>query len=184
MKIRGSWCAVAMAVLVSTSAFAQETGSSSTTTTSGDSMRQPGGLFDATPHTRKTQVSLWGLAGWYGLGVGGRFTLPLVADGILAEINDSIELEFGADFIPLGFLYAYPRLDIVAEGRWTFHLMPNISLYGKVVVGPALEFWSGGVYLYPVFDIVPGLIYRLSDSMVLRAELGYRGFKGGIGFEF
>lgn len=182
--IRGSLSAVAIAALLSTSAFAQESGTTTTTTTSGDSMRSPGGLYDATPHTRKSGVTIFGNLAWgSGLGLGGRFTLPLVADGFLAEINDSIELEFGGDFYFLGW-FGYTSLDIPVEARWTFHILPNFSAYAKVAIGAELWFQPGGISFWPLFNIGPGIAYRLGENFVLRAEAGNRGLRVGATLEF
>ena len=180
MKIRGTWCAVAMAVLLSSPVLAQETSS----TTSSDPMRSPGGLYDATPHTRKSMLTVWGSLGWWsGLGVGARYTLPLVADGFLAELNDSVELEFGADLYFLGW-YGYSSLDIPVEGRWSFHVLPNLSLYGKLAAGVQVDFLAGSLRLWPLFHFAPGAIYHLSENFAVRAELGYRGLRLGVAFAF
>lgn len=186
MKIRGSMMAVAMLVAVSAPAFAQETGSTTETGAVTDGVRAPGGLYDATPHTRKSQVSLWVLPSWWyaSFGVGARYAMPLIADGFLAEMNDSVELEFGADAYFLSWYGFAPNVIIPVEGRWTFHVLPNFSLYGKVIVGVDVDFQAGASFLSPVFDVVPGLMYKVGESMTLRAEAGYRGFRAGIGFDF
>ncbi len=173
--------AVALACAVSTTAFAQE--SSSAPVDSG--MRSPGGLFDATPQTRKSQLSIWANLGWwYGFGIGGRYTLPLVADGFIPELNDSVELEFGGDFYFGSWYYGYSTIDIPVEGRWTFHILPKLALYAKVAVGVDIGLAPGGVIIGPLFNIGPGIVYNFSDSLVLRAEAGNRGLRAGVGFDF
>lgn len=174
--------ALAIAALLSTTSFAQESGT--TTPSAGDSMRTPGGLFDATPHTRKGGLTVFAALGWWsGIGVGGRYTLPLIADGFLAELNDSVELEFGADAYFFGWS-SYTTLDIPLEGRWTFHILPNFSAYAKVAIGVELWLQPGGVTIGPLFNIGPGILYRLSDSFLVRAEAGNRGLRVGAMLEF
>jgi hypothetical protein len=60
-----------------------------------------------------------------------------------------------------------------------------------VGLGIALRFWNDDVGnndnfntadLY--FDSTAGVLYKLSDSLSLRAEAGYAGLKGGIGIKF
>ena len=166
-----------------TAAFAETSTSSPTV----DQMHQPGGLFDATPHTRASQIAVWGDLDWGGIGIGGRYNMPLVADGFLPELNDSFELEFGPDiyFSTWGLCGLYVcsglRLDLLAEGRWTFHLWPNLAAYAKLSVGPSI--WLGSYSNVAFhFNIGPGIIYQLNDKMDVRAEVGYSGFHVGLGW--
>ena len=62
--------------------------------------RQPGGLLDTGSHERSPMLSVYGiLPWWYGFGFGaaGRFGIPIVEDGFISKLNDSVELEFGGD---------------------------------------------------------------------------------------
>jgi hypothetical protein len=188
-----SWlkrCAVLTAVslsLVAGSASAQES----------SAVRQPGGLLDRSPQERSPMLSFFGILPWwygFGGGVGARYTLPIVPNGFITEVNDSVELEFGGDiwFASYGVLgsdFGYTGLAIPAEGRWTFHITPKFSAYAKVGLGLVVRFWNDdvgddfdGAGLY--FDSAAGVLYKLNDSLSLRAEAGYAGLKGGIGINF
>jgi hypothetical protein len=160
-----------------------------------------GGIRDRGPHHRPQMISFFaGLPFYYGfgLGVGFRYTIPIVHDGFIGTINNSVELEFGADmglFFPV-YNYALFGLGIPAEGRWTFHITDKFSAYGKAGLelglaignypyyaygGPGLGFYSGAFGFIPVFG--PGLLFKVSDKIHLRAEALTTGVRGGIGIQ-
>jgi hypothetical protein len=149
-----------------------------------------GGIDDTGPHHRPSMITVWGILPYaygVGLGVGARYTLPLVHDGFVRSINNSVELEFGGDlgFFGLGGL-GYTNLDLAAELRWTFHMTPVFDLYPKVGLG--YRFFISGVDNAPVAaafyeDIGGGLLYRIGSGTQLRAEIGYSGLRVGVGFE-
>jgi hypothetical protein len=178
------------AAALSTAAFAQSSSSSSSGQTTADSMRQPGGLYDATLHTRAPEVSIWGIVQyWPGIGIGGRYFHPIVPDGFLPELNDSFEIGGGIDFFPIVIYWGGVDVVVPVEARWTFHLMPNLAAYAKVSIGIDLSFGSAYYGLgHGNLDFWnsagPGIIYQLSDKMSFQAELTYRGFRGGIAFVF
>jgi hypothetical protein len=180
-------------VLVPGRALAQEEeeGTTATGTTSG--------LNDTGPHTRSSMLSFFGLLPWgfgNGLGAAARYTLPVIDDGFVDSLNDSVELELGGDIWFGGYSfgtvrYGYTGLAIPVEGRWTFHLNPKLDLYGKLSLGWYFNFWtsniegvqglnSGGFY----WNTGAGALYALSDTFWLRGEIGATGLKAGVGFNF
>jgi len=178
-------------VLVPGRALAQEGGGTSASTTTG--------INDMGPHTRNSMLSIFGLLPWgFGNGIGGavRYTLPVIHDGFVDSLNDSVELEFGGDIWFGGYdfgtiRYGYTGLAIPLEGRWSFHLNPKLSLYGKLSLGWYFNFYtsniegvqglnSGGLY----WNTGAGGLYALSDSLWLRGEIGATGLKLGVGFNF
>jgi hypothetical protein len=155
-------------------------------TSSGDSMRQPDALYDAAAHTRKQQISVSGIFvfGW-GIGVGARYSLPLVKDGFLAEFNDSFEVDFGVDLAFSTFGWAVGSLLVAAaEPRWTFHVLPNIDAYVKL--GLLLQFpLGGGVGYPPVWPAAAiGGMYKLTPALWARLELSNFGTRLGVGYDF
>jgi hypothetical protein len=182
-----------LVVLVPGRALAQDDDEGTGTTSAGSTS----GLNDAGPHTRSSMLSLFGLLAW-GNGIGGavRYTLPVSNDGFLDSVNDSVELEFGGDIWFGGqsfgnLRYGYTGLAIPLEGRWSFHLNPKLSLYGKLSLGWYFTFWSGNVEGLEGFNAGglywntgAGALYALSDTLWLRGELGATGLKVGIGFNF
>ncbi|PTL82414.1 hypothetical protein DAT35_16490 [Vitiosangium sp. GDMCC 1.1324] len=165
-----------------------------------NSMSSPGGLKDAGTHERSPMLSFFGLLPWgYGTGIGvaGRYTLPILKDGFIPPLNDSVELEFGGDVwfggqnFGLGRDYSYVGLAIPVEGRWTFHFTPKFSAYGKASVGWYFNFWSnnvddiagasyGGFYA----NVGAGVLYDINGTIALRGEVGATGLKAGVGFSF
>jgi len=151
------------------------------------------GLYDNAAHPRHPMISLMGFLPLYGLGIGasGRFTLPLLADGFIDNLNDSVELELGADLafatgVTLGFGYSYVDLTIPVEGRWTFHFTSALAAYGKLALSyEIIPYTSSSIVSNTLsFNLAIGGLYKLGEKFFLRGELGYRGLKVGVGLEF
>jgi len=160
-------------------------------------------IKDRSRHRRPHMISpMLNVPWFYGFGVGAgvRYTLPVVHDGFLTKVNDSFELEFGLDYVwrRWGTLAGFGNLNyhsiiIPVEARWTFHILPNFSAYAKAGLGIEINF--GGAAAFGPFGSVgvgpgvyhnllaPGLLWEFADGIHLRAELGYWGFKTGVGFE-
>jgi hypothetical protein len=181
------------------------TSSESGVTTSGDSggsgVRASGALFDKDDTThRKLMLSFFAEFHWpyyssvVGPGVGARFAIPIVKGGFVPQINDSFWIEFGLDtgyhFTGFGFSFG---LTIPAQAMYMVHLLKNFAVYAKVSFGVQLEFFG---YSYcglgacqPFWAFFHGaggvgLVYNLSDSFALRAEVLSSGFYAGIAFQF
>ncbi|MHB8879370.1 MAG: hypothetical protein ACYC8T_37220 [Myxococcaceae bacterium] len=194
----------ALALAIPGAAFAEEeekkkddsSESSSSSSGGGSSaFRAKGALLDASPQDRHQMISFFGFIPWYdgfGLGVAARYSIPIMAQGFIPTLNDSFELEFGADFswvsnYYFGYGYSYINLGApIGEARWTFHLTSKWSVYGKVGVGWNFGFattsgYNGYSLIRPYFNGGAGAIYNFSDSMVFRAEAGYHGVRVGLG---
>ncbi len=179
-----SVAAVLIAGPLSSRAYAQEEGGGS-----GESaVKKPGGLMDASEHDRPSMLSFFLEIPYYGygfgLGAGARYTLPLLKSGFISNLNDSIELEFGAD----GWFsfYGFWALGVPVEGRWTFHITPEFSAYGKVGVGlgvAAVTAVSGSPYFYVYPSVNLGVLYKLG-GIYLRGEIGTPALKLGIAIPF
>jgi hypothetical protein len=153
-------------------------------------VRQPGGLMDASAEQRPMQMSAYIIVPYaYGFGIGGagRFAIPIVHDGFITKLNDSVEIELGADiwystwwFYGFGFL----SLGIPVEGRWTFHITPTFSAYGKVGIGLGMGFAPSPVntYFFPYLNGGIGALYKLGEGFYLRGELS-NGLRIGVGID-
>ena len=176
------------------------------TTSSGESggaLRAKGAFFDKDDTThRKMMLSFFAEFHWpyystaIGPGLGVRFAIPIVKNGFVPAWNDSFWIEFGFDVgfhgnVARGFSFG---ITIPAQAMWMIHLIKNLAVFAKISFGVQLEaysyaycgvgapcntFWAffhgaGGV----------GLVYNLSDSFALRAEIMSSGFYGGIAIQF
>ena len=194
--------AALLALAIPNAAFAEEekTEGSSEASTGGSSgsesaFKHKGALLDASPQNQKPQISFWGFVPWYygiGIGAGARFAYPIVPDGFIPQVNDSFELEGGADiWYGTYFVYGASYVGLAApivEARWTFHITEKFSAYGKVGLGWSFAFgstyygagaWGGGFY----WSAGPGILYKLGDTMYLRAEIASQGLRVGLGLD-
>lgn len=192
--------AVAFALCFALAAQAAEPPPSEPVNTN-NALRQPGSLLDASGQRRHHLLSIYAgfpysyWRGVYGfpLGVSLRYMLPLLHNGFVAELNDSLNLEFGADAAffgggPFGGFLAIP-----VELMWALHFVPRVA--GYIKLGVALDFnfasycyatnlcrtpWAPGAY--PIGAI--GGWYRFSDNLYIRIEAGYPWFKVGVALGF
>lgn len=194
---KGCWMRflpVSLALALSTTAFADGADSVTHDPALSPELRAPGGLMDASPHQRRASASIMvGLPQWWWgfgpVGVSGRLTFPLLHNGFVPEVNDSLSLDVGADFAFLAFRYYGTVLDIPAELMWSLHFVPRVA--GYVKLGLALEMNFGQVCYGPNYCSnsavglvgvgAVGLVANLTQSLLLRVEAGYPWFKVGIG---
>jgi hypothetical protein len=152
-------------------------------------------------------LSIWAVVdpGPYdGLGVGARYTLPIVPEGVLhsPSVRDELTLELGADFVrysdrvgfpPGPFVdYSWNGFLAVAGGAWNFWFTPRFAAYPKLDFGwwygwyspssPAPGFRRAsfdGLFLQGAL----GVIYRF-DRVALRVEGGSGLVRAGVGIPF
>ena len=88
-----------------------------------------------------------------GFGVGARFSIPIVDNGFIKSINNSVAIGFGLDWLRYGDCYYYDRRgrEVVGYGcgasyfvfpvvmQWNFWLTPNWSVFGE----PGLYVYHG-----------------------------------------
>jgi hypothetical protein len=162
----------------------------------------------ASPGPGAQSLSVWGVLDpgpIDGFGFGGRYTMPLVPEGVLhaPRVKDEFTLELGADFVhysatvgwaPYTVDYTWNGILVVGGVTWNFWLNPNLALYPKLDLGYLFGQYSGwdsgyyGTYgranLGGVFlQGAAGLIYRF-QSLALRVELGSGLLRLGVGFPF
>jgi len=147
-------------------------------------MRAPDSLLDGSAHDRHSQIAVFGNYSWsLGLGAGLRYSLPILKDGFIPELNDSVELEAGGNFL-FGVFGTAPSVVIGAvEAKWTFHFTPQFDAYGKLGVG--LFIWLGPTNYTPVNVMAwGGLAYKFSPNFWVRLEGGALGAALGVGLDF
>lgn len=149
-------------------------------------------------------LSVWGILpyAYYsstGLGLGGRFMIPLSFPPLLHTPNvrgDGFALEFGADYLhwsesvpfygDFSVNWFLPTVGVM----WNVWLNEKLVLYPKFSLGYYYAWVSnlpsgyGGYGSSVYWDIDLGAMYKLDNGLTLRAELGYSGLKVGIGWLF
>lgn len=189
---------IAAAVTLASAQGAQAQGAGTT--------RDPGGIRDTRPQPRPQDLSVmlfvpW----WYGVGVGvmGRYEIPIVPDGFIPAINDQFSLEpaFGIDYRRQWDSYYVDRRGDVLRARrehgnrlaltpalyamWSFHITPKFRPYASIGLGATIaltdDAWAGSPHDF-FFDTAVGMFFRFSQAAAFRAELGAGGPK--IGFSF
>lgn len=132
-------------------------------------MRAPDSLLDGSAHERHTQISAYGNYAWgYGLGAGLRYSLPIFKDGLIPELNDSVELDLGGTF--LFGTFGNPSVVVGAlEPKWTFHFIPQLDGYVKLGLG--LFLWLGPTNFSPVNLLATGgLAYKIFPNFWIKLE--------------
>lgn len=147
----------------------------------------------------ETAISLWGALTWNGIGIGGRFMLPLPITSILANahtsLRDSWALEFGADYLHWDcgvaqFSCSWNEILPVVGMMWKVDINDKLTVYPKIEGGYHIGWFSGsdfaarssygGVYVAGI----AGIMYRLDNGLILRAEAGSYDIRAGIGWRF
>lgn len=138
-----------------------------------------------------------------GFGVGGRFTFPLVDNGFVSKINNSVGLGVGLDWVSFGSgrLYcdrpngpnspeqcteasvSYAWIPVVLQ--WNFWLTERWSVFGEP--GAAIRFMSEydtrhRKSRFEPFVMYVGGRYLLTESVALTLRAGYPAFSVGASF--
>lgn len=177
--------ALVAALSFSSFAFAQEEG---TADTGGSGIRAQGALMDASEQTdRQMLLSIHGYLpyhsfgiGYFPIGGGASFYIPLVKNGFISKLNDEFGIDFGVDAIArLGSAYPF-SLHIPVGVQWKFHILSNLEVYAKL--GLQADIWFGfpGPYL-PVWPVgMVGAHYFFSKGFGLKLEAGSTGVRFGV----
>lgn len=159
---------------------------------------QPGSLKDSSDKSRPLGISVMGwLPWWHGFGIGVKagVEIPIVPNGFISSLNDSISIEpsFSLAFTDWGGLSLYDDVSVIQmlpalAGLWSFHFSEQFRVYGAIALGYGLVSYSGDSntylenydfnYIYAEFNA--GVGYALGSAFALRAELGWHGLRGGI----
>ena len=152
-------------------------------------------IQDTSAHTRPNELSLMVYAPWYygiGIGVTGRYSIVILPDGFIPNVNDSFAIEPGvslehASWGNLGFNYSYNAISPYVMGTWSFHFSEQFRAYAGLALGFRVFFGSDTGFISPstfTLDTVAGLFYKFSPKSSFRGELGYLGPKAGIAIAF
>lgn len=156
--------------------------------------------FELEPHLVLGFIDPPGYASGAGFGLGFRGSIPLVRNGFIPSINNSVAIGFGMDFA------RYGRGDYCRNGgvlancdrrrldgfnefyfpvvlQWNFFLSRNWSVFGEPGIALTYHGWDGprAVDLEPFVFYVGGR-YHFSDKVTLTMRIGYPAFSVGASF--
>jgi hypothetical protein len=165
-----------------------------------DTIKHPGDhpdyLFEAEPHL----VLGWG--GWYGAesyGVGARFGIPIVKNGFVSSINNSVAISFGADLLHYDWCWygdhagcSVNALVFPVAMQWNFYVAQRWSVFGE----PGLILYQGFLADCPngtncpgrpsQFGLWPAIFlggrYHFSSAAALTMRIGFPSISVGVSF--
>ncbi|MEB2321692.1 MAG: hypothetical protein OZ921_04205 [Sorangiineae bacterium] len=147
----------------------------------------PSYSFEAEPHLLLGFIDPPGPAGGSGLGVGFRGTVPLVKNGFVSSINNSVGIGFGLDWLRYGHGYEdrnerydvnYAFIPVVMQ--WNFFLSRQWSVFGEP--GVAFHFVNHGPDAFDPFVLYLGGRWHFTERVTLTMRLGYPAFSVGVSF--
>lgn len=157
--------------------------------------------FEAEPHLVLGVIEPPGYASGTGFGVGFRGSIPLLHNGFIPKLNNSVAIGFGLDFVrfgrgdycrgggPLSNCDDRVRQDGFNElyfpvvMQWNFFLSRNWSVFGEPGIGLYYHAWDGP----NDFDIDPFIMFvggrfHFSNRVTLTMRIGYPAFSVGCSF--
>jgi hypothetical protein len=172
-----------------------------------DTIRRPGDhplySVELEPHL---PIGWGGLGGRYGgdaaLGLGARFSIPVVHNGFVPTINNSIAVTFGIDWVHYFGCYntgancSADYITLPVALQWNFYVSQHWSVFGE----PGFAIYHGFFSTCQNFDgtfcshpsgfsetgIVPALFlggrYHFTDRVSLTMRIGYPTLSVGVSF--
>jgi hypothetical protein len=131
----------------------------------------------------------------YGLGV--RFGIPIVQNGFIESINNSVAITFGVDWVHYNWCWWHGNcdanyLDFPVAMQWNFFVARRWSVFGE----PGLFIYHGFVNDCPngpmcpggphITGVEPAIFlggrYHLSEGVALTMRIGFPSFSFGVSF--
>jgi hypothetical protein len=166
-----------------------------------DTIKTPGDhpsyKFEIEPHL------LFGVENHYGAngyGIGARAAIPIVENGFVPSINNSVAIGFGVDFLHYSYCWytfgacSANALEFPVVMQWNFYVAQKWSVFGE----PGLFFWKGffgdcgndprcnGISAPGGFYVGPALYlggrYYFSEHVTLTMRIGWPAFSIGVSF--
>lgn len=160
--------------------------------------------------TMQMQGSVFGMLGYgygfaAGYGVGARFQFVVANDVVKSlKFHDEFGIEVGLDYLVASYddnlpgydySWTYKELTPVVGVTWNVWLNDHLAVYPKVDLGYHIVSWDGSLNgasidtghasisaLY--FQAAAGVVARVAGPLTLRAEVGWRALRAGVGFSF
>jgi hypothetical protein len=168
-------------------------------------IRQPGDhphyAIEIEPHLNLAWFDYagYGLGTTAGIGLGARFTIPIVYNGFVPTINNSVGIGFGGDWVYFGcgapnVSCGVSTLYFPIVMQWNFFVARRWSVFGEPGFSINYAFYNDNVCqgqkagCYVGSSIFPGPVfefggrYHLSEHMALTARIGYPDFTFGVSF--
>jgi len=167
--------------------------------------QRPPYVFELEPHLILTPFDAPDDPSGDGYGLGARGTIEILPEGFISNLNDSVGIGFGLDWVHYGgqggrgycrnFSYTPQGVPVCVEGsnhssnyvfvpvvmQWNFWLHRQWSVFGEP--GLAVSHRSDGDFgVVPVFNA--GGRFHFNDSVALTLRLGYPYFSAGVSFLF
>jgi len=137
-----------------------------------------------------------GVFAFGGYGLGGRFSIPIVQNGFIPSINNSVAIGFGLDFIHYDACYQGQRVcganyfwipivmqwNFFVHERWSVFGEPGLAIYHGVFpdcAGPGCVFPTENSLLPALYL---GARYHMSEGVALTMRIGYPAFSVGVSF--
>lgn len=164
-----------------------------------DTIKNPGDhpsyAIEMEPHL---SLGLSDIYGSSGLGVGGRFSVPVVQNGFVSTINNSVAVGFGLDLVHYSSPYklngratSANYLFVPVVMQWNFFVARQWSVFGEPGIvlfhgffdvcggragcaDPEQTGWRPAIYL--------GGRYHFNEKMALIMRVGYPAFSIGLSF--
>jgi len=164
---------------------------------------------EAEPHLAFT--FLFPRAGTSGFGVGGRFTLPLIQNGFVSGINNSVGIGLGLDWVHYNGCYSYSNPNACSNletfwfpivMQWNFFLSTHWSVFGEPGLVVGYNAWGNGcidfyvdnngnrvgcgptpshITVNPIVFFAGGR-YHFSETMSLTMRIGWPYASIGVSF--
>jgi hypothetical protein len=134
-----------------------------------------------------------------GYGIGGRASIPIVENGFIPSINNSVAISFGLDFLHYDFCYINGRgcsanaLVFPVAMQWNFFVAQKWSVFGEPGLYAYKGFYDSGAcngipncstpssfFLRPALYL--GGRYYFSEHVALTMRIGYPTFSFGVSF--
>ncbi len=152
------------------------------------------------------EIEPHGLLGWWGgpgytgdgFGIGARFSIPVVKNGFIKTINNSVAITFGGDVLFYSGCWYYngncsaTYLDFPVAMQWNFFVAQHWSVFGEAGLYLYHGFFNDCPFqngcpgtptetgIYPAF--FAGARYHFNDKVSLTMRLGFPTASIGVSF--